>query len=153
MVSVRIPALAVTLSMTGWAATAGGAQASSLVVLGVSKTTPSVVRLGSAEPAGPSIMALGEELPDVTDETVAAIPDKPEPKHGFMQNPMIIRGGIVGGAFASPAPAAAPVKAIAAAAPAADGKPAATATASNSAPEPEPAAPQPTPIPAVAKPM
>ncbi|CAN7409969.1 hypothetical protein [Mesorhizobium sp. LjNodule214] len=143
------------------AAMAGGAQASSILVLGASTTTPSVVKLGAPEPmkiaSAPSIVALGEAVPDVTDEKVAAIPDKPEQKH--MQSPMIIRGGIVGGAFATPA--AAPAKATAAAEPAAgdttaaaDGKPA-TATASNGEqqPAPQPEAAQPSPIAPVGKAM
>jgi hypothetical protein len=161
MLSVRIfGALGVTL-----AAMTGGAQASSIVVLGVSTSTPSVVKLGAAEPAGPSIVALGDPLPEVTDEKVAAIPDQPKSKHGFMQNPMIIRGGIVGGAFATPAAAPAKSAATAAAAPAAgtepaaDTKPAGTAAASNGTPQPEPqpqpetATPQPAQIPAVGKAM
>jgi hypothetical protein len=142
MVSVRIlGALGFTL-----AAMTGGAQASSILVLGASTSTPSVVRLGSPEPVKiaasttPSIVALGDPLPDVTDEKVAAIPEKPKHKSGSMQPPMIIRGGVVGGAFASPA---APAKAETAAAPAAgvkpaaDTKPAGEATAANDKPQPE----------------
>jgi hypothetical protein len=127
------------------AAMTGGAQASSIVFLGVSKSTPSVIKVGTPEPmkiaSSPSIVALGDPQPDVTYEKVAAIPEKP--RHG--QVPMIIRGGIVGGAFAAPASA----KATATAAPTADTKPAAetapagTATASNGKPESQPAAPQP----------
>ncbi|MBM2713224.1 hypothetical protein JQK88_18785 [Mesorhizobium caraganae] len=129
------------------AAMTGGAQASSIVFLGVSKSTPSVIKVGTPEPmkiaSSPSIVALGDPQPDVTYEKVAAIPEKP--RHG--QAPMIIRGGIVGGAFAAPAPAKA--TATATAAPTADTKPAAetapagTATASNGKPESQPAAPQP----------
>jgi hypothetical protein len=161
MQRVRIlGALGVTL-----AAMTGGAQASSIVVLGVSTSTPSIVVLGASEPAGPSIVALGDPEPYVTDEKVAAIPDKPEHKHGFMRNPMVIRGGIAGDAFASPTPAAAPAKSTATAAaapaagtePAADTKPAGTAAASNGTPQPEtqpePATQQPTQIPAVGKAM
>ena len=129
------------------AAMTGGAQASSIVILGVSKSTPSVIKVGGAEPvkiaSSPSIVAVGDAQPDVTYEKVAAIPEKP--RHG--QAPMIIRGGIVGGAFAAPAPAK--PAATATAAPTADTKPGAetapagTATASNGKPETEPAAPQP----------
>ena len=107
--------------------------------------------------SSPSIVALGDPQPDVTYEKVAAIPEKP--RHGN-QNPMIIRGGVVGGAFAAPAPAK--PTATATAAPTADTKPgeetapAGTATASNGKPEPQPAAPQPAatpqqPIPGVDK--
>lgn len=55
----------------------------------------------------PSIIALGEPLPQVTNEKVAAIPQKS--KHGPASSPMVIRGGISGSAFApaTPAPAAA----------------------------------------------
>jgi hypothetical protein len=42
------------------------------------------------------VIALGDPVPAVTDEKVAAIPS------GHQPAPMIIRGGIVGGAFASP---------------------------------------------------
>ncbi|TRC86989.1 hypothetical protein FJV76_30630 [Mesorhizobium sp. WSM4303] len=139
--SVRmLGALGLTL-----AAMTGGAQASSIVFLGVSTSTPSVIKVGGAEPvkiaSSPSIVALGDPQPDVTYEKVAAIPEKP--RHG--QAPMIIRGGIVGGAFAAPAPA----KASAAAAPAAnttpgaETAPAGTATASKGKPGSQPAAPQP----------
>lgn len=143
------------------AAMAGGAHASSIVFLGVSKSTPSVIKVGTPEPmkiaSSPSIVALGDPQPDVTYEKVAAIPEKP--RHGN-QNPMIIRGGVVGGAFAAPAPAK--PTATATAAPTADTKPGAetapagTATASNGKPQSQPAAPQPAatpqpPIPGVDK--
>ncbi|BCG96265.1 hypothetical protein [Mesorhizobium sp. 131-2-1] len=164
MVSMRVlAAFGVSLS-----AITGGAQASSIVVLGASTTTPSIVRL-APEPmkpgSMPSVVALGEPPPDVTDEKVAAIPEKPA-HHGSMQSPMIIRGGVVGGAFATPA--AAPAKATTATAPATDtkpaddGKPAETATASNGTAEakpqpepkqPQPAAAQPAPISPVEKAM
>lgn len=140
MVSVRmLGALGFTL-----AAMTGGAQASSILVLGASTSTPSVVRLGSPEPVKiaasttPSIVALGDPEPDVTYEKVAAIPG--EHKSGSMQPPMIIRGGVVGGAFASPA---APAKAATAAAPAAgdkpavDTKPAGATTEAYGKPQPE----------------
>ncbi|TJV23903.1 MAG: hypothetical protein E5Y16_29010, partial [Mesorhizobium sp.] len=109
MVWVRI------LGALGLTLAAGTAQASSFVVLGAPSSTPSVVSLGAPEPAKvagnsstPSIVALGEPVPDVTYEKVSAIPSQPEPKHDFMQGPMIIRGGIVGDAFATPAPSPAP---------------------------------------------
>ncbi|MDX8514714.1 hypothetical protein [Mesorhizobium captivum] len=159
-------------------ATPGLAQASSIVVLGVSTSTPSVVRPAAIEPgkvsaaSTPSVVALGEPVPAVTDEKVAAIPEKPGQRHA--QAPMIIRGGIVGGAPATPAatasakstaaatpangtaPAAAtPPNGTAAAAPngdakaadnkAADNKAAATASASDDQAQPE-AQPQEPPI-------
>ncbi|SFP01172.1 pore complex protein Nup62 [Mesorhizobium sp. NFR06] len=89
----------------GLLAMSGAAHASSIVVLGVSTSTPSVIRLKAIEPAKlsaaatPSVIALGDPAPAVTDEKVAAIPEK----SGHQQAPMIIRGGIVGGAFATPA--------------------------------------------------
>ncbi|RWL89762.1 MAG: hypothetical protein EOR68_30960 [Mesorhizobium sp.] len=87
----------------------GAAHASSIVVLGVSTSKPSVVRLDAIDPAklsalsAPSMIALGDPVPAVTDEKVAAIPEK----SGHQPAPMIIRGGIVGGAFATPAATAA----------------------------------------------
>ncbi|RUX26082.1 hypothetical protein EOA23_19305 [Mesorhizobium sp. M2A.F.Ca.ET.042.01.1.1] len=87
----------------------GAAHASSIIVLGVSTSTPSVVRLEAIDPAKlsalsvPSMIALGDPVPAVTDEKVAAIPEK----SGHQPAPMIIRGGIVGGAFATPAATAA----------------------------------------------
>ncbi|ESZ75314.1 MULTISPECIES: hypothetical protein [unclassified Mesorhizobium] len=124
------------------AAMTGGAHASSIVSLGVSTSTPSVIKVGGSEPvriaSSPSIVALGDAQPDVTYEKVAAIPEKP--RHG--QDPMIIRGGIVGGAFAAPAPARASAAAPATE-PTAETAPAGTATASNGKPESQPAAPQP----------
>ncbi|MER8904095.1 MULTISPECIES: hypothetical protein [unclassified Mesorhizobium] len=124
------------------AAMTGGAHASSIVFLGVSTSTPSVIKVGGSEPvriaSSPSIVALGDAQPDVTYEKVAAIPEKP--RHG--QDPMIIRGGIVGGAFAAPAPARASTSAPAAET-TAETAPAGTATASNGKPESQPAAPQP----------
>ncbi|TPI21950.1 hypothetical protein [Mesorhizobium sp. B4-1-1] len=83
----------------------GAAHASSIVVVGPSTSTPSVVRLNAIEPtklsaaSTPSMIALGDPVPAVTDEKVAAIPEK----SGHQQAPMIIRGGIVGSAFAAPA--------------------------------------------------
>ncbi|RWM81756.1 MAG: hypothetical protein EOR81_06860 [Mesorhizobium sp.] len=148
MVWVRI------LAALGLALAAGGAQASSFVVLGAPSSTPSVVRVGAPEAvkmAGsfstPSIMALGEPVPDVTYEKVAAIPSQPKPKHDFLQSPMIIRGGIVGDAFAKPAPSVAPAATTAAAAPGAATRSDKKIGATNS--PPEPATPQPTPIPEI----
>jgi hypothetical protein len=83
----------------------GAAHASSIVALGVSTSTPSVIRLDAIDPAklsalsAPSVIALGDPMPAVTDEKVAAIPDKSGPQPA----PTIIRGGVVGGAFATPA--------------------------------------------------
>ncbi|MER8438425.1 hypothetical protein NKH36_29235 [Mesorhizobium sp. M1312] len=143
MVWVRI------LGALGLTLAAGGAKASSFVVLSAPSSTPSVIRLGAPEPvkvaessSTPSIVALGEPVPDVTYEKVAAIPSQPKPKHDFMQSPMIIRGGIVGDAFAKPAPSAAP-----AAAPGAATRSDKKITATNS--PPEPATPQPAPIPEI----
>ncbi|SJM29569.1 conserved hypothetical protein [Mesorhizobium delmotii] len=146
MVWVRI------LAALGLTLAAGGAQASSFVVLGAPSSMPSVVRLGAPEAvkmAGssstPSIVALGEPVPDVTYEKVAAIPS--QPKHDFMQSPMIIRGGIVGDAFAKPAPSVAPAATTAVAAPGAATRSDKKISATNS--PPEPATPQPTPIPEI----
>ncbi|MEI9404293.1 hypothetical protein [Mesorhizobium argentiipisi] len=120
----------------------GAAHASSIVVVAPSTSTPSVIRLNAIDPtklsaaSAPSIIALGDPMPAVTDEKVAAIPEK----SGHQQAPMIIRGGIVGGAFATPAATAAakpatPTTAPAATAPANGSSPAVpangTATASN----------------------
>ncbi|TIP86822.1 MAG: hypothetical protein E5X60_29540 [Mesorhizobium sp.] len=92
-------------------------------------------------------MALGEPVPDVTYEKVAAIPSQPKPKQDFVQSPMVIRGGIVGDVFAEPAPSPAPAAATATAAPGAATKSDKKITATNS--PPEPATPQPTPIPEI----
>ncbi|MER9232278.1 hypothetical protein NKI56_09270 [Mesorhizobium sp. M0622] len=108
-----------------------------------------MVSAGALERAKtPSIIASGETLPNVdeniTDEKVAAIPS--QPSHGFTGKPMIIRGGIVGDAFATPAPKAAPATA---AAPAADSKADPKVASQN----PEAATPQPAPLPAADKPQ
>lgn len=139
MVWVRI------LGALGLTLAAGTAQASSFVVPGAPSSTPSVIRLDAPEPvkgAGssstPSIVALGEPAPDVSNEKVAAIPS--QPKHDFIQSPMIIRGGIVGDAFRKPAPSPAPAATTAT-------KSDKKITATNS--PPEPATPQPTPIPEI----
>ena len=98
---IALGAVSIGLLVTGLA------QASSVVMLGVSTSTPSVIRLAAIEPghvsaaSTPSVVALGEPVPAVTDEKVAAIPEKSEQRHA--QTPMIIRGGIVGGAFVTPA--------------------------------------------------
>ena len=139
MVSVRI----VGVFGVSLAAMTGGAQASSIVVHRRTDSTPSIVMLGSPnrrrqrsikagyDSSTPSIVVLGDPLPDVTDEKVAAIPDQSESKRGFMQSPMVIRGGIAGDAFATPAPpSAASATASAAAAPATDTEAAPTAVAS-----------------------
>ncbi|QKC99843.1 hypothetical protein [Mesorhizobium sp. NZP2298] len=138
--SVRI-LLGITL-----AALSGGAQASSLVFPGAPAATPSILALkADGIQAGDvlSVVALGE--PEVTDEKVAAIPNAPEPRHGFMPGPMIIRGGVVGGDFSTPTqvkapattatPAPAPAQATASAAPASgmQKKPTAPAAASTPA--------------------
>lgn len=92
----------------GLLATTGLAGASSVVRPGAASSTPSVVRIGAIDPAKgaatPSVIAIGE--PAVTDEKVAAIPEKSE----RTRTPMIIRGGVVGGAFATPAATAAAAK-------------------------------------------
>ncbi|MCA0056173.1 MULTISPECIES: hypothetical protein [unclassified Mesorhizobium] len=142
--SVRIwGTLGVTL-----AAMAGGAQASSLVFPGAPSATPSIVTLEAADAAQAgdtrSVTALGD--PDVTYEKVAAIPNAPEARHGFLQNPMIIRGGIVGSAFSTPTqakvPATAPATATASTAPAANGQ---KTPATSPAAAPAAAAQQPVP--------
>ncbi|UDL91743.1 hypothetical protein LGH82_11175 [Mesorhizobium sp. PAMC28654] len=148
------------------AAIGGTAQASSLIVLGPPGSTPSVIRLVALEQSKAadiksSVVALGEPMPDVTYEKVAALPDQPVANHGPMQAPMIIRGGVVGGAFDTPAPragtAAAPAPVATAPTPP-SGTAAATPAngmASNkkvasSAGTPA-ATPQPTPVPGIGK--
>jgi hypothetical protein len=135
MMSVRIlGALGLALG-----AMTGGALASSFVVLGAPTSTPSIVALGEPVP--------NVAYEDVTYEKVAAIPSQPEPKRDFMQSPMVIRGGIVGDVFATPTPRAAPAATTAAAAPVAGAKTDKKITATNS--PLEPATPQPAPIPGV----
>ena len=124
------------------AAVTGEAQASSLVFPGAPSSTPSIVRVGApnqprtTEAAktkdAPSVLALGATEPDVTYEKVAAIPDKPEARHGFQPRPMVIRGGVTGPDFPAPAPTAAPATGAAPAAGTAPvaGTAPATATAS-----------------------
>ncbi len=99
-------------------ATAAEAHASSFAHPTPPVNAPSIIKTGAAEaseaaaletrPAKPgvnsaSVVTLGE--PAVTDEKVAAIPGEPEAPHAPAQNPMIIRGGVVGGAFDTTAPA------------------------------------------------
>jgi len=151
------------------AAIAGTAQASSLIVLGPSGPTPSIIKLTALEQSKAaevksSVVALGEPMPDVTYEKVAALPGQPAAKHGPMQALMIIRGGVVGDAFDTPAPRAAPAATATAPAPAATtplpasrtaGATPANGMASNkkvasSAGTPA-ATPQPTPIPGIGK--
>jgi hypothetical protein len=154
MLSVRI------LGALGLTAMASTAQASSFVFLGQTTATPSVVSavvsLGAVERAKtPSIIALGEKLPNVnetvTDEKVAAIPSQPKSRHGFTGSPMIIRGGVVGDAFATPPPKAEPAKATTTAAaptPVVDSKADPKVATEN----PEPATPHPAQLPAVDNP-
>jgi len=152
----------------GLLAMAGTARASSIVAPDVPTSAHSIIRLTAIEPgelsmaSTPSIVALGDPAPVVTDETVAAIPEEPE--NGHAQATMIIRGGVVGGAFATPA---APAKAPEATAPA-NGKTPATppnGTAStppngnsktasaSSKPQPQPASRKPAKLPPAGKPM
>ena len=155
-------------AVIGLLATGGVSQASSIVVLGVSKSTPSVVRVNAiaklSAVSSPSMIALGDPVPAVTDEKVAAIPT------GHQPATMIIRGGVVGSAFSTPAAtASAKPTAPAAAAPANGTAPATpangTAAASNNgsktnsqpttaaANAPGSAQPQTTPVPRVGKAM
>ncbi|WP_195179837.1 hypothetical protein [Mesorhizobium sp. INR15] len=121
------------------------AQASSLVFPAASSSTPSIVWIGAPKTAetaaasttkagdvqhARSVVALGDKIPDVTYEKVAAIPDKPAPSHGPVQAPMIIRGGVVGGAFSAPTPSKAQATTTAPAAAPAAAPAKATATAS-----------------------
>ena len=108
--SVRV-LLGITL-----ATMASGVQASSLVFPGTPAATPSILTLKAADIKASdvvSVVTLGE--PDVTYEKVAAIPNAPEARHGFMRGPMIIRGGVVGGDFTPPTQAKAPAATTAAA--------------------------------------
>ncbi|MGB3899094.1 MAG: hypothetical protein WA973_11110 [Mesorhizobium sp.] len=93
---MRIPgmlALAATL-------TAGAASASSFAVVEGSSppATPSIVTLGTAGQQTPSILSMGEPLPAVANEKVAAIPS--QRRHGPAPAPLVIRGGVAGSAFA-----------------------------------------------------
>ncbi|MER8462760.1 hypothetical protein [Mesorhizobium sp. M1396] len=128
------------------AALTGGAQASSLVFPGASSSTPSIIRLGAPMASGAkSVVAVGDAQPDVTFEKVAAIPDRPEARHGFQPGPMVIRGGVTGPAFSAPAPTAAPATDVAPAAGTAPAPGMAPATATASAAPPGNAENQSTP--------
>nr|WP_250889214.1 hypothetical protein [Mesorhizobium sp. dw_380] len=130
---------------------AGGAQASSLVFPGAPTSTPSILTLKAADTQASdmvSVVALGE--PDVTYEKVAAIPNAPEARHGFMPSPMIIRGGIVGGDFSTPTQAKAPA-AAATPAPAPDKATASAAPAPGTQKKPAAPAAAPAPAPGVGK--
>ena len=147
--SVRV-LLGITL-----ATMASGAQASSLVFPGAPAATPSILTLKTADIKASdvvSVVALGE--PDVTYEKVAAIPDASEARHGFMSSPMIIRGGVVGGDFSTPAQAKAPAATTAAApapAPAPAQATASAAPASGTQRKPAAPAAAPKPVPGVGK--
>ncbi|MGX5829128.1 hypothetical protein [Mesorhizobium sp. 43Arga] len=143
--SVRV-LLGITL-----ATLAGGAQASSLVFPDAPTATPSILTLKAADIKASdvvSVVALGE--PDVTYEKVAAIPNAPEARHGFMPSPMIIRGGILGGDFSTPAQAKAPV-ATTSAAPAPAQATASAAPASGTQKKPAAPAAASKPVPGVGK--
>ncbi len=128
------PGIALGAVGIGLLATTGLAQASSIVVPGVPTSTPSVVRLAAIEPgkvseASTPSGALEEPVPAVTDEKVAAIPEKSGQRHA--QAPTIIRGGIVGGASAAPAATASAKSPAPAAATPANGTAPAAATSPN----------------------
>lgn len=92
----------------------GTAHASSILALSASADTPSIRTLGTTaasasimtagttDPAAsPSIIALGESEPGVAYENVAAIGgDGEKPRPRLNEATMVIRGGIVGDAFA-----------------------------------------------------
>ncbi|WP_181170700.1 hypothetical protein [Mesorhizobium sp. B2-6-2] len=120
----------------------GAAHASSIVVVGPSTSAPSIVKLNAIEPtklsaaSTSSMIALGDPMPAVTNEKVAAIPEK----SGHQQAPMIIRGGIVGGAFETPAAAKPTAPATTTAAAPANGTTPATPANGNSGTGGQPAA-------------
>ena len=87
----------------------------------------------SIMPLSRSVVAVGE--PDVTDEEVAAIGDKPWHRESI---PMVIRGGVIGDAFSTPAPPAAPETPKAS-----DEQASETAQSPDGSSEPEQAAPPP----------
>ena len=89
----------------------------------------------SIVPLSRSVIAVGE--PDVTDEEVAAIGDKPWHRESI---PMVIRGGVIGDAFSTPAPPAAPETPKAS-----DEQASETAQSPDGSSEPEQAAPPPAP--------
>ena len=126
------------------AAMTGGAQASSIVFLGVSTSTPSVIKVGGAEPmtiaSAPSIVALGDAQPDVTYEKVAAIPEKPRhgpgpDDHSRRRRRRRLRGAGTGQGERCSAGSGAEA--------CAETAPAGTTTASNGKPESQPATSQP----------
>lgn len=91
---------------------------------------PAAIEPGKVSAAStPSVVALGEPVPAVTDEKVAAIPEKSGQRHA--QAPTIIRGGIVGGAPATPAATASAKSTAPAAATPANGTAPAAATPPN----------------------
>lgn len=97
---MRIPgmlALAATL-------TAAPASASSFAFVEEASptATPSIVALGTAGPQTSSIIRIGEPLPAVANDKVAAIPAKR--RRGPSLAPLVIRGGVVGTAFAPARP-------------------------------------------------
>jgi hypothetical protein len=82
-----------TLLVLSFAATCFGAQASSIITLG-----------GTPE-ATPSIVSLGEPAVAASDDKVAAIPAPQVPESSEpVLAPMVMRGGITGGASADPIP-------------------------------------------------
>jgi hypothetical protein len=68
--------------------------------------------LGAPVQISPSIIAMGTPVPEVSYEQIASItPDPPKPSPRPDWTPMVIRGGIVGNAFASgPSPAGQPTQ-------------------------------------------
>ena len=87
----------------------------SIVTLGASSVSPSIMTAGTADPAAArSIVALGNSAPGIAYDNVAAIGDEPQKfSHRPNTTPLVIRGGIVGEAFArdtgsAPSPAADP---------------------------------------------
>ncbi len=90
-------------------AAAGATQASSLVFVPDSETSPSLVEVGAPKVAV-SIVALGASAVDT--RNVAAIAAASAPR--MRQDVMVIRSGEIGDASADPAPAAQPAQASAA---------------------------------------
>lgn len=90
-------------------AAAGTAQASSLVFVPDSKTSPSLVEVGAPKVAV-SVVALGTSAIDTNN--VAAIAATSTPR--MRQDVMVIRSGEIGDASADPAPVAQPAQASAA---------------------------------------
>lgn len=113
----------VAASLLFAALSCGGANASSFLVIGgeAPAATPSIEVLGAAPAkvssietlgtgtvASISILALGEPLPDVAMEKVAAIPQPSSHPRSANAMPLVIRGGLMGDAApaATSAPAA-----------------------------------------------